>query len=160
MDALQKLAEIAWSLLDPIARDEVVADQFLNGLDSYELRIQVAATRIWRIEDLMRVARSFEAVENQEAGHGTPAPGIKPNPVLRRRGTRNRNGLDRRPTLSPAGTRVETEQRPEEASTHPGAPACEKRRAGNVSRSPEGTFQEQRSREGRRTEPGTLAVYR
>ena len=69
VDALQKLAEMAWPLLDPIARDEMVADQFLNGLDSHELRVQVAATAIWRIEDLMRVARSLEAVENQEAGH-------------------------------------------------------------------------------------------
>ncbi len=37
MDALQKLAEMAWHLLDPIARDEMVVDQFLNGLDSHEL---------------------------------------------------------------------------------------------------------------------------
>ena len=75
VDALQKLAEMAWPLLDPIARDEMVADQFLNGLDSHELRVQVAATGIQRIEDLMRVARSLEAVENQEAGHGRPHRG-------------------------------------------------------------------------------------
>ena len=56
VNALQKLAEMAWPLLDPIARDEMVADQFLNGLDSHELRVQVAATGIRRIEDLMRVA--------------------------------------------------------------------------------------------------------
>ena len=48
----------------------MVADQLLNGLDSHELHIQVAATGIRRIEDLMRMARSLEAVENQEAGHG------------------------------------------------------------------------------------------
>ncbi len=48
----------------------MVADQFLNGLDSHKLRLQVAAAGIRRIEDLMRVARSLEAVENQEAGHG------------------------------------------------------------------------------------------
>ncbi len=47
-----------------------MADQFLNSLDSHELRVQVAVTGIQRIEDLMRVARSLEAVENQEAGHG------------------------------------------------------------------------------------------
>ncbi len=75
VDALQKLAEMAWPLLDPIARDEMVADQVLNGLDSHELRIQVAATGIRRIEDLMRVARSLESVENQEAGHGWPRRG-------------------------------------------------------------------------------------
>ena len=70
VEALQKLTEMAWPLLDQIARDEMVADQFLNGLDSHELRIQVAATGIRRIEDLMRVARSLEAVKNQETGHG------------------------------------------------------------------------------------------
>ncbi len=70
VDALQKLAEMAWPLLDPIARDEMVADQFLNGLDSHELRVQVAAMGIRCIEDLMSVARSLEAVENQEVGHG------------------------------------------------------------------------------------------
>ncbi len=53
----------------------MVADQFLNGLDSDELRVQVAATGIRHIEDLMRVARSLEAVENQEAGHGRPCRG-------------------------------------------------------------------------------------
>ncbi len=70
IDALQKLAEMASPLLDPIARGEMVTDQFLNGLDSHELRAQVAATGIRRIEDLMRVARSLEAVENQKVGHG------------------------------------------------------------------------------------------
>ncbi len=47
MEALQKLAEMAWPLLDPTAQDEMVADQFLKGLDSHELRVQVAAMRIW-----------------------------------------------------------------------------------------------------------------
>ncbi len=46
VDALQKLGEMAWPLLDPIARDEMVAGQFLNRLDSHELRVQVAATGI------------------------------------------------------------------------------------------------------------------
>ncbi len=61
---------MAWPLLDRTARDEMVADQFLNGLDSHKLWVQVAATGIWRIEDLMCVTRSLEAVEGQEAGHG------------------------------------------------------------------------------------------
>ena len=39
VDALQKLAEMVWPLLDPLARDKMVADQFLNGLDSHELRV-------------------------------------------------------------------------------------------------------------------------
>ncbi len=75
IESLQKLAEMAWPLLDQIARDEMVADQFLNVLDSHELRVQVAATGIRRIEDLMRVAQSLEVVENQEAGHGRPRQG-------------------------------------------------------------------------------------
>ncbi len=66
---------MAWPLLDPITRNEMVADQFLNGLDSHELCIQVAATGIRHIENLMWVARSLEAVENQEAGHGRPCRG-------------------------------------------------------------------------------------
>ncbi len=75
VDALQKMAEMAWPLLDPIAGDEMVADQFLNGLYCHELRVQVAATGIRRIEDLMWVARSLEAVENQEAENGRPRRG-------------------------------------------------------------------------------------
>ncbi len=63
VDALQKLAEMAYPLLDPIGRDEMVADQFLNGLDSHEPRVQVAATGIRRLEDMMGVARLLEAVE-------------------------------------------------------------------------------------------------
>ncbi len=42
----KKLAGIAWPLLDPLARDEMVADQFLTGMDSHELRVQVAATGV------------------------------------------------------------------------------------------------------------------
>ncbi len=70
VDALQKLAEMAWPLLDPITRDEMVAGQFFNGLDCHELWVQVAATGIRRIENLMHVAMSLEAAEGQEAGHG------------------------------------------------------------------------------------------
>ncbi len=70
VDVLQKLAEMAWPLLDLLASNEMVADQFLNRLDSYKLWVQVAATGVRRIEDLMCIARSLEAVEGQEAGHG------------------------------------------------------------------------------------------
>ncbi len=70
MDALQKLVEMAWPLLDPLARDEIVADQFLNELDSHKLGVRVAAMGVRRIEDLMRIMRSLEAVEGHEASHG------------------------------------------------------------------------------------------
>ncbi len=70
VDVLQKLAEMAWPLLDPLAREEMVADQFLTGLDNHELRIQVATSDVQRIEDLMQIARSLEAVEGEEMGRG------------------------------------------------------------------------------------------
>ncbi len=60
---------MAWPLLDPLGRDEIVADQFLTGLDSNARHVQVAATGVRRIEDLMQIARSLEAVEGQEANH-------------------------------------------------------------------------------------------
>ncbi len=70
VDVLQKLAEMAWPFLDPLAREEMVADQFLNGLDNHKLRVQVATSDVRRIEDLMRIARSLEAVEGEETGRG------------------------------------------------------------------------------------------
>ncbi len=35
VEALEKMAEMALPLLDPIARVEMVTDQFLTGLDSH-----------------------------------------------------------------------------------------------------------------------------
>ncbi len=70
VDVIQKLAEMAWPYLDPLAREEMVADQFLTGLDNHELRVQVATSDVRRIGDLMRIARSLEAVEGEETGRG------------------------------------------------------------------------------------------
>ncbi len=70
VDTVQKLAEMAWPYLDPLAREEMVADQFLTGLDNHELRVQAATSDVRRIEDLMRIARSLEAVEGEETGRG------------------------------------------------------------------------------------------
>ncbi len=70
VDTLQKLAEMAWPYLDTLAREEMVADQFLTGLDNHELRVQAATSDVRRIEDLMRIARSLEAVEGEETGRG------------------------------------------------------------------------------------------
>ncbi len=86
VDALQKLTEMAWPLLDPIARDKMVADQFLTGLDSHELRVQVAATGIRCIEDLMHVARLLEAVENQETRYERQHRGSTPTQFLEEEG--------------------------------------------------------------------------
>ncbi len=41
----------------------MVTDQFLNGFDSHELRVQVATTGARQIEDLMRIAQSLEAMD-------------------------------------------------------------------------------------------------
>ncbi len=70
VDVLQKLAEMAWPFLDPLAREEMVADQFLTGLDNHELRVQVATSDVRRIEDLMRIARLLQAIEREETGRG------------------------------------------------------------------------------------------
>ncbi len=61
---------MAWPFLDPLAREEMVADQFLTGLDNHELRVQIATSDVRRIEYLIRIARSLEAVESKEMGRG------------------------------------------------------------------------------------------
>ncbi len=68
VDTLQKLAEMAWPYLDPLAREEMVADQILTGLDNHELRVQPATSDVRRIEDLMRIACSLEAIKGEETG--------------------------------------------------------------------------------------------
>ncbi len=61
----------------------MVADQFLTGLDSHELCVQVTATGVQRIEDLMQIVRSLEAVEGKEAGHGRSSDiGALPRPAF------------------------------------------------------------------------------
>ncbi len=149
---------MAWPLLDPIARDEMVADQFLNGLDSHELRVQVAATGIRRIENLMHVARSLEAVENPEAGHGRPRQGSNKALFSEGEGPETDRIVDQ--LLAQLGPELRQSRDPEEAPTYPGAATREKCGSGSVSRSPEGAFQEQRSRKDRRMKPGTLTIYR
>ncbi len=49
----------------------MVTDQFLTRLDSHELRVQAATTGARRIEDLVRIARSLEAVEGKETSRRT-----------------------------------------------------------------------------------------
>ncbi len=46
----------------------MVTDQLLTRLDNHELRVQVATTGACRIEDLIRIALSLEAVEGEETG--------------------------------------------------------------------------------------------
>ncbi len=57
---------MACPLLDPLAREDMVADQFLTGLDNHELRVQGATS--FFLEVLMQISRSLEAVEGEETG--------------------------------------------------------------------------------------------
>ncbi len=59
---------MARPFLDPLVREEMVADQFLTGLDNHKLHVQVATSDVRPIEDLMRIAHSLEAVEGEETG--------------------------------------------------------------------------------------------
>ena len=54
---------MAWPLLDPLAREEMVC---LTRLNSHELRVQAATTGVRSVEDLLRIAHSLEAVGGKE----------------------------------------------------------------------------------------------
>ncbi len=66
MEALQKLADMAWPFMDHYAKEELIVDQFLMGMDSHELNVQVAVHLHRRVDDVLRVARSLEAVHEEE----------------------------------------------------------------------------------------------
>ncbi len=118
----------------------MVADQFLNGLDSHDLRIQVAATGIQRIEDLMWVAHSLEAVENQEAGHGRLRRGSNQTQFSEGEGPKTETDWIVDQLLARLGPELRQSRDPKRRPPTPGAPTREKCRAGNVSRSPEGAI--------------------
>ncbi len=52
--------------MDAQAKEELIVDQFLMGMESHELSVQVAAHGHHRMEDVLRVARSLEAVHEEE----------------------------------------------------------------------------------------------
>ncbi len=52
--------------MDGQANEELVVDQFLLGMDNHELSVQVAAHGHWHTEDVLRLARSLEAVHEEE----------------------------------------------------------------------------------------------
>ncbi len=62
IEALQSLADMAWPFMDSQDKEELVVDQFLLGMDNHELSVQVAAHGHRRTEDVLRLARSLEAV--------------------------------------------------------------------------------------------------
>ncbi len=126
---------MAWLFLDPIVIDQMVADQFLNGLDSHELRVQVAATGIWHIEDLMRMARSLEAVENQEAGHGRPRRGSNQARFSEGEGPETETDRIVDQLLAQLGPELRQSRDLKRRPPTPRAPMREKSGAGSVSRS-------------------------
>ncbi len=52
--------------MDYHTKEEMVVDQFLLGMSNHELSVQVAAHGHRRMEDILRVARSLEAVQEDE----------------------------------------------------------------------------------------------
>ncbi len=69
VETLQHLGDLAWSFMDYHANEEMVVDQFLLGMGNHELNLQVAAHGHRRMEDILRVARSLEAVQEDEKFH-------------------------------------------------------------------------------------------
>ncbi len=66
VEALQRLADMAWPFMDVQAKEELVVDQFLMGMESHQLSVQVAAHGHRRMENVLRVARSLEAAHEEE----------------------------------------------------------------------------------------------
>ncbi len=66
VETLQLLADLAWPFMDYHAKEEMVVDQFLLGMGNHELSVQGAAHGHRRMEDILRVARSLEAVQEDE----------------------------------------------------------------------------------------------
>ncbi len=69
VETLQRLADLAWPFMDYHAKEEVVVDQFFLGMGNHELSMQVAAHGHRLMEDILRVARSLEAVQEDEKFH-------------------------------------------------------------------------------------------
>ncbi len=80
VEALKKLADMAWPFMDHYAKEELMVDQFLMGMDSHELNVQVAAHGHCRVDDVLRVARSLEVVREEEKQYFR---GRKPAPQAR-----------------------------------------------------------------------------
>ncbi len=69
IETLQCLADLAWPFMDYHAKEKTVVDQFLLGIGNHELSVQVTAHGHRHIEDILRVARSLEAVQEDEKFH-------------------------------------------------------------------------------------------
>ncbi len=62
--------------MDHYAKEDMVLDQFLQGMDSHELSVQVAASGCHCLETVLRVVQSLEAVHEEERHHSR---GCKPS---------------------------------------------------------------------------------
>ncbi len=69
MEVLQRLADMAWPFMDYHAKEDMVADQFLQGMDGHKLSVQVATSGCRRLETVPRIAQSLEAVHEEEKHH-------------------------------------------------------------------------------------------
>ncbi len=134
IEAVQRLYDMAWPFMDSQAKEELVVDQFLLGVENHELNVQVAAHGHPRIEDVLRIACSLEAVHKDEkhtprlckpttqARFITPEPGETTDTeqvvqeILAQLGhepQRNRGGRRRRPTSGPKWEWVRNTERKE-----------------------------------------------
>ncbi len=76
VEALQCLAYMAWPFMDYHAKEDMVVDQFLLGMDSHELSVQVVMSGCRRLKTMLHIARSLEAVHKEEKHH---SHGCKPS---------------------------------------------------------------------------------
>ncbi len=74
------LADMAWPFMDHHTKEDLVVDQFLQGMDSHELSVHVATSGCCRLETVIRIARSLEAVHEEEKHHSR---GRKPSSQAR-----------------------------------------------------------------------------
>ncbi len=76
VEALQRLVDMAWPFMDHDAKEDLVVDQLLQGMDSHELSDQVATSGCRHLETVLRIARSLEAVHEEKRHHSR---GCKPS---------------------------------------------------------------------------------
>ncbi len=67
VEASQRLADMTWPFMDHYAKEDMVVDQFLQGMDNRELSIQVAASGCR--QTVLCIQQSLEAVQKEERHH-------------------------------------------------------------------------------------------
>ncbi len=69
VETLQHLANLAWLFMVYHAKEEMVVDQFLLRTGNHELSVHVATHEHRRMKDILQVARSLQAVQEDEKFH-------------------------------------------------------------------------------------------